>query len=79
MTGHGGVNPALLPKTTFRHSPRPFRFGAAIPDIAMDRGIGPVHRPPDQTVLHRITPAIPDMGVEIGLIADVMLPEPWLP
>ena len=77
--GNGGVNPALLAKVTLRHIARPFRFDAAIPDIAVDRGIGPVHRPPNKTVLHRIAPAISDVGRQIGLIADVVLPEPWLP
>ena len=78
-TGNGGVNPALLPKPTLHHVPRPFRFDAAIPDIAVDRGIGPVRRPPDQTVLHRVARAIPDMCVEISFIANMMLMEPWLP
>ena len=45
-TGNGGVNPALRAKTTFRHSPCPFRFGAGIPDtFAVGRGLPRHSRP----------------------------------
>lgn len=50
-----------------------------LPQIPMDRRIGPIFRPFDQPMLYRIVPAIADVGRHVALIADVMLPKTPLP
>jgi hypothetical protein len=58
---------------------RPFWLRPAGANIPVDRRIGPIDRPLDQSVLHRIAPAIGQMRAVVSFVADHVFPEPPLP
>jgi hypothetical protein len=45
----------------------------------MEGGIGPIHHPFDQSMLHRIKMGVIHVRLIFLVISDLMLPEPPLP
>ena len=64
------------------HAPLPTQRcvkSRTLPQIAMDRRIGPILWPYNQPMLHRVVPTIPDMRCHIAVVPYMMFPKPPLP
>ena len=70
---------ALLVEIAVRHATRPVCIDPSQPDVPVDRGKRPIHRPCDQPVFDRIAPTVGEMRAQVGLVTDGVFPEATLP